>query len=138
MALSTHFRFVPFMVALAASGIGRAQAPVAEQPSQAVHLLLLDAYNPNAEAVVRSAVTGINQAIVKAGCAACTYHLWKVVDAAPGSYNYVQTSTWPSKAMYEKVHTSPDYLAASGNWQTLRAVVMKEVYNRYAEIDLSK
>ncbi len=113
-----------------------AQDPPPAQPFQAVHLLWIDVQQPNAEEAVRSAIGSLNQAVTKAGCSACAYHLWKVVDAAHGSYNYVQVSNWPSGAVYEKVHNSPEYLMASKNWANLRLVVTREAYSRYVEVQL--
>ena len=67
----------------------KAQNPPPAQPFQAIHLLWIDVQQPNAENAVRSAIQGLNQAITKAGCPECIYHLWRVVDATSGSYNYV-------------------------------------------------
>ena len=127
-----------FVCIVIATGALRAQNPPPAQPFQAVHLLWVDVQQPNAEASVRSAIAAMNQAITRAGCPECTYHLWRVVDAAQGGYRYVQVSHWPSGAVYTKIHNSPDYIAASQNWQNLRLVVTKEVYNRYVEVQPGK
>ncbi len=118
------------------SGYLRAQDPPPAQPFQAVHLLWIDTQQSNSEDAVRSALAGLNRAITKAGCSACTYQLWKVVDAAPGSYNYVQTSNWPSGTVYDRIHASPEYLRASKDWEKLRSVVTREAYNRYTAVAL--
>lgn len=114
-----------------------AQAPSAEaQPFQAVHLLWVDVQQSHAEERMRTAMAGLNEAIRKAGCAACVYHLWRVSEGSPGGYNYMQQSNWPSRAMYDQVHGSPDYARASQGWTTLRSVVTREVYVRQSEIPL--
>ncbi len=127
--------FLIFSLVFAAACL-KAQDPPPAKSFQTVHLLWIDLQQPNAESAVQSAIAGLNQAITKAGCPECTYHLWKVVDAAQGSYNYVQVSHWPSGAVYDKVHNSPGYIAASKNWVNLRSVVTKEAYNRYVEVQL--
>jgi hypothetical protein len=101
-------------------------------------LLWIDVQQPNAEKTVLAAIAGMNDAIVKAGCAKCVYHLWKVSGEPNGQYNYLQISFWPGREAYEKVHNSPEYSAASKNWPELRSVVKGEVYNRYVEIQPSK
>ncbi len=115
-----------------------AQDSAPDQPFQAVHLLWVDVHQPSAEIAVRSAIAGLNQVITKAGCPECTYHLWKVVDAAQGSYNYVQVSQWPSGTVYDKIHNSPEYIAASRNWENIRSVVTRETYSRYTEIQVNE
>ncbi len=140
MAPRSYLRFflrLALCIALAAGCLLSQDSPPAE-PFQAVHLLWIDVQQPNAEKAVLAAIAELNQAIVKAGCAECTYHLWKVVGATQGSYNYVQVSSWPSGAVYDKVHNSPEYLAASKNWLNLRSVVTREVYNRYVEVQPDK
>ncbi len=127
-------RLIFFIVV--AVGCLRAQDSPPAKPFQAVHLLWIDVQQPGAEDAVRSAITGLNQAITKAGCPECTYHLWKVVNAAQESYNYVQVSNWPSGTVYDKIHNSPEYIAASRNWEKLRSVVTREAYSRYTEIQL--
>ena len=132
---------VCWMTLCLVAGLGsslRAQDTPPDQPFQAVHLLWIDTQQPDAEHRVQTAVASLNRAIVKAGCPDCTYHLWKVVDAAKGSYNYVQVSSWPSGAVYSRVHASPEYLAASKGWGMLRSVVVREAYNRYVEVGLDQ
>lgn len=108
----------------------------APQAFQAVHLLWVDTQQPHAEERMRTALARLNDAIRKAGCSACVYHLWRVSEASPGNYNYTQQSQWPSRAVYEKVHTSADYVAASQAWTALRSVVTQEVYVRQSEVPI--
>ncbi len=112
-----------------------AQSPPADaQAFQAIHLLWVDVQQPRAEERIRAAIAGLNEAIRKAGCSTCVYHLWRVGEGSPGSYNYMQQSDWPSHTIYDKVHSSPDYAAASQAWAALRSVVTREVYVRQSEI----
>ena len=111
------------------------QAPSDDaQAFQAVHLLWVDAQQPRAEERIRAAIGELNGAIRKAGCPGCVYHLWRVSEGAPGGYNYMQQSNWPSRAMYDKVHNSPDYVRASRGWVALRSLVTREVYVRQSEV----
>jgi hypothetical protein len=127
------FHKLAFCFGLAAiSAIAQDSPPV--QPFHAVHLLWIDVQQPDAEKTVLAAIAGMNKAIVKAGCPDCVYHLWKVSGDPNGKYTYLQIFFWPGREVYNKVHDSPEYAAASRNWATLRSVVKEEVYNRYVEI----
>jgi hypothetical protein len=108
------------------------------QPFHAVHLLWIDLQQPDAEKTVLTAVASMNQVIAKAGCPDCIYHLWKVSGQQNGSHNYLLVSDWPGRAMYDKVHNSPEYLMGAQSWLRLRSVVKSEVYNRYVEMQPPK
>jgi hypothetical protein len=75
-----------------------------------------------------------NEAIAKAGCPECIYHLWKASGTENGRYNYIMISHWSGSAMYLKVHNDPGYATASGMFLALRSVVQEEVYNRFEEV----
>ncbi len=133
--------FLLLVLSLVITHVATAQLPSPAQPSpapaqafQAIHLLWVDTQQPHAEERMRMALAGLNEAIRKAGCADCVYHLWRVSEGSPGSYNYMQQSDWPSRALYDKVHSSPDYTAASQAWAALRSVVTREVYVRQNEV----
>lgn len=104
-------------------------------PFHAVHMLRVDPRQTNAEKMVLAAVSDMNKAIVKAGCSECIYHLWRVSGTQNGRYNYLQISNWPGGAVYERIHSSASYRAASKEWLELRSVVQEEVYDRFEEIE---
>ena len=82
-----------------------------------------------------AALTDINAAIAKAGCAKCSYHLWKVYGTQSGGYNYLWTSSWPGRDVYIKVHQSGDYQAAIKRHQDIGEVMKTQTYNRYVEVN---
>lgn len=133
MNATLMFHRLALCFGLAAAGAMAQDSPPV-QPFQATHLLWIDLQQPNAEKTVLAAMAEMNKAIVKAGCRKCVYHLWKVAGEPNGNYNYLQISFWPGREVYDKVHNSPVYTAASKSWETLRSVVKGEVYNRYVEI----
>lgn len=127
------FRRLAWCVGLAA-GCALAQGNAPVEPFQAVHLIRLDMQKPDAEKTLMKAISEMNRAIAKAGCAKCVYQLWKVAGEQNGTFNFLQISSWPGRAVYDKVHNSPEYEAASKSWPELRSVVQEELYNRYVEV----
>jgi hypothetical protein len=113
----------------------RAQDAPPQEAFQAVHLIKVDtATHPEAEKTMLAAIADMNKAIVKAGCKTCIYHLWKVAGDSGKGLNYLQISYWPGREVYEKVHNSAEYAAASKNWESLRSVVADEGYFRFVEL----
>jgi hypothetical protein len=106
------------------------------QPFQAVHLINL--HSADTEKAIMAALTDINAAIAKAGCAKCGYHLWKVVGTQAGNYNYLWISNWPGRDVYVKVHNSAEYQAAINKHHELDAVMDAQIYNRYVEVTAAK
>jgi hypothetical protein len=106
------------------------------QPFQAVHLINLR--SADAEKAFMAALTDINAAIAKAGCAKCEYHLWKVIGTQAGDYNYLWASNWPGREVYLKVHNSAEYQAAISKHQEMEAVMNTQIYNRYVEVTPGK
>ena len=103
-----------------------------DQPFQAVHLINLP--SAEAEKSLLAALTDINTAIAKAGCANCGYHLWKVYGTQGGAFNYLWMSTWPGRDVYIKIHQSADYQAAINRHQDIDKVMNNQIYNRYVEV----
>ena len=103
-----------------------------DQPFQAVHLINLP--SAEAEKSLLAALTDLNTAIAKAGCAKCGYHLWKVYGTQAGGYNYLWMSMWPGRDVYIKVHESADYQAAINRHQGIEDVMKNQTYNRYVEV----
>jgi hypothetical protein len=104
-----------------------------DQPFQTVHLINVP--SADAEKALLAALTDINAAIAKAGCAKCSYHLWKVYGTQSGGYNYLWTSSWPGRDVYIKVHQSGDYQAAIKRHQDIGEVMKTQTYNRYVEVN---
>jgi hypothetical protein len=46
-------------------------------PFEAVHLIRVKPDSPDAQKRMLAALAAMNEAIVKAGCDSCIYHLWK-------------------------------------------------------------
>lgn len=133
----TRFRNLVLCIGLAA-GCVLAQGEPPVGPFHTVHMIRIDGQQAGAERTMLTAIAAMNQAIVEAGCAECIYHLWKVSGEQQGTFNYLQISYWPGREVYDKVHNSPEYEAASKNWLLLRSAVMLELYNRFVEIKPDK
>jgi hypothetical protein len=119
------------------SAVAQNQDPPPNQPFQTVHLINLR--SADAQKAFLAALTDINAAIAKAGCAKCAYHLWKVIGTQAGDYNYLWTSNWPGSEVYLKVHNSPGYQAAiNKHQQDLDAVMNAQIYNRYVAVTPDK
>lgn len=102
------------------------------QPFQAVHLI--NVKSAEAEKALLAALTDINSAIAKAGCAKCAYHLWKVYGTQAGGYSHLWTSSWPGRDVYTKIHRSPEYQAAINKHREIEAIMDTQTYNRYVEV----
>ena len=98
---------------------------------KAVHLVNLS----DAEvASVQDALADINAVVAKAGYADIRYRLYRVEGKQNGEFKYMWESEWPSGAVYQKVHDSPEWGAAVKRHPELDAIMKKEVYNRYVEV----
>jgi hypothetical protein len=82
-----------------------------DQPFQAVHMIA--ATKADDEKTLVAALDDLNGAIAKGGCPVCIYHLWKVYGQKSGPFNYLWTSNWPGRAIYETVHASAEYIDAT-------------------------
>jgi hypothetical protein len=118
------------------SAAAQNQDPPPDQPFQTVHLINLR--SADVEKAMVAALTDINAAIAKAGCAKCAYHLWKVTGTQAGGYNYLWASNWPGRDVYVKVHNSADYQAAIDKHPALEEVMKTQTYNRYIEVPTAK
>ena len=107
-----------------------------DQPFQAVHLI--NVHSADTERALLAALTDINAAIAKAGCAKCAYHLWKVSGTQAGGYNYLWTSSWPGREAYLKVHNSAEYQAAINKHPEMGPIMETQTYNRYVEVTSGK
>ena len=112
-----------------ASLLSSQQRPPAT-PFQTVHLLVV---RQGEEKKLVAAMADYNVAIAKV-CSPCVYRLWKVEGAQSGPFNYLWISSWPGPEVYEKVHESTEYAAASNRHPELEEVLKGQVYNRYVEV----
>jgi hypothetical protein len=103
-----------------------------EAPFQAVHMLTVR--QADEEKKLLAAMDDLNSAISKGGCPACIYHLWKLYGDQAGPFNYLWVSNWPGRAIYEKVHLTTEYVAATQRHPEIQAIIGGQIYNRYVEV----
>jgi hypothetical protein len=112
-----------------------AQEPAPKEAFKAVHLVTLTSADV---ATLLSALADINAAVTKAGHPEVRYRLYRVVGKQMGSHNYMWESSWPSGAVYDKVHQSPAWQAATKKHPEMERLMKNEVYNRYVEVTSAK
>jgi hypothetical protein len=105
-----------------------------DQPFQAVHMIASTKADDEKKLV--AAIDDINSAIAEGGCPSCIYHLWKTYGQQSGPFNYLWISNWPGRAIYEKVHTSTEYIDATNRHPEIAGIVSGQIYNRYVEVKL--
>ena len=111
------------------------QEPAPKQAFKAVHLITL---TPDEERTLLAALGELNTAIAQAGHPEVRYRLYKVIGKQAGSYSYMWESSWPSGALYDEVHKSNEFQAATKKHPEIEEMMKKEVYNRYVEVTPSK
>jgi hypothetical protein len=105
-----------------------------EMPFQAVHMIA--ATKADDEKKLVGAMDDFNSAIAKGGCSPCIYHLWKTYGQRSGPFNYLWISNWPGRAVYEKVHSSEEYIDAERRHPEIGTIMTGQIYNRYVEVKL--
>lgn len=113
----------------------RAQEPTPKEAFKAVHLVTLTSADV---ATLLSALADINAAVAKAGHPEVRYRLYRVVGKQAGNHNYMWVSSWPSGAVYDKVHQSPVWQTATKKHPQMEQLMKNEVYNRYVEVASAK
>jgi hypothetical protein len=103
-----------------------------DQPFQAVHLIA--ATKADDQQKLLNAMDDLNSAITKGGCPACIYHLWRTYGQQSGPFNFLWISSWPGRALYEKVHASAEYIDATRRHPEIGDVANGQIYNRYVEV----
>ena len=122
-----------------ALGLSLAQdTPPPNEPFQAVHLYRIDGKNANAEKMLLEYASVMSEAIAKAGCRECSYHIYKASATQGANVNYIRISNWPGRAVYEKVHNNQAFLDAYKKRQDLQSIVLGEEYNRFVELKPAK
>ena len=112
-----------------------AQEPPPKEAFKVVHLVTL---TPEQEATLAAALADVNTAIVQAAHSEIRYRLYKVTGKQAGNYSYMWESSWPSGAVYDEVHKSPAFQAATKKHPVIEELMKNEVYNRYVEVRTGK
>jgi hypothetical protein len=129
----THLGSLAFVVAATLMTVG----PVAAQENppagafKAIHIVSL---TPQEVAVMLAWMTDINAVLEKAGHRDIRYRLHKVIGKQAGKYDFMWESSWPSGAVYTKVHSSPEWKAVAEKHSGMNALMKDEIYNRYVEV----
>jgi len=113
-----------------------AQEAAPPGPFKAVHLVNLKSAAD--EATLRAALADLNAVVSAAGFPDIKYRIFKVTGKQTGKHNYLWESSWPSGAVYDKVHADPAWDAAVKKHPGMRALLDDDVYNRYVEIATAK
>ena len=108
-----------------------AQEPPPSGAFKAVHLVSL---TPEQVATLQAWMADMNAAIAKAGFKDVRYRLFKVIGKQAGKYEFLWESEWPSGAVYEKVHSLPEWKTIGSRYPGLAELTKDEMYNRYVEV----
>lgn len=108
-----------------------AQEPLPSAPFKAVHLVSL---TPQQVATLQAWMADINGVMEKAGHKEARYRLYKVIGKQSGKYDYMWESSWPSGAVYSKIHNSPEWRSIGEKHAAVRELTKDEIYNRYVEV----
>jgi hypothetical protein len=129
----SHFRCVAVAVVLFVTMVGpvTSQDPAPAGAFKAVHLVSL---TPQQVAVLQAWMADMNATIDKAGHKDVRYRLYKVLGKQAGKYEHMWESSWPSGAVYNKIHESPEWKAVSGRHPGIQELLKDEIYNRYVEV----
>lgn len=102
-----------------------------DQPFKTVHLMAVE---PAQEGALRAAIGDFNAEFSKEGCAACAYHLLRMVAGSEGSYNVLVYSDWPSRAEYVRIHGSAGYASTAARNPVFADLESRQFYGRFVEI----
>ena len=132
----SYSRSLALAVALSVmtAGVLTSQEPAPAEAFRAVHLVNL---TPQQVAALQAWMADMNAAIEKTGHKDVRYRLFKVYGKQAGSYEHMWESSWPSGAVYDKVHASPEWRAVSEKHPGIRELLKDEIYNRYVEVPAS-
>ena len=112
-----------------------AQEPRPTEAFKAVHLVTL---TPAQEATVLAALADVNASVAQAGHPDIRYRLYKVTGRQAGNFSHMWESSWPSGAVYDQVHQSPSFQAATKKHPQLEELMKTDIYNRYVEVASEK
>jgi quinol monooxygenase YgiN len=129
-------RILLLVLLLALLGSGpRAQDRAPTEAFKAVHLVTLTSADV---ATLLGALEAVNAAVAEAGHPEVRYRLFEVVGKQTGNHNYMWESSWPSVAVYDRVHQGPAFQAATKKHPDMERLMKDEVYNRYVEVSTVK
>jgi len=117
------------IVTMASSAVG--QEPPPAGAFKAVHLVNL---TPQQVATLQAWMADMNAAMTKAGHKDVRYRLYKVIGKKAGEYDFMWESSWPSGAVYEKIHSLPEWKTIGSRYPGLSELTKVETYNRYGEV----
>lgn len=131
--MRSRWTFV-FALCVLAGAVSLAQElpPPPETTFKALHLFNLAP--TDTEEKVLAVLADLNAVTAKAGHPEIRYRLWKVSGPQQGGHAYLFESTWPGRAVYEKIHDHPDFQAAVDKHPGAREMLKDEVYNRLVEV----
>ena len=108
--------------------LAQTPGPAPSEEFKAVHLVSLTA----------SQESSLLTALAQAGHADIRYRLYKVTGKQDGKYTHMWESTWPSGDIYDQVHKSAAFEAATKKHPEIEELMKEEVYNRYVEVTARK
>ena len=117
------------------SVVQAAQAPAPDVAFRTIHLINIES---GKEAEVLALFEQFNQVMAKLGCADCRYRLWKVSGTQQGPHAYLWDSSWPGRAMYDKIHDTAEWKTLSAQGDNLQKLVKDHIYNRIVEVATPK
>jgi hypothetical protein len=112
-----------------------AQEPPPKEAFKAVHLVTL---TPAQESKLLTAFVDMNAVFAQAGHPEIRYQLYKVTGKQVGNHSYMWESSWPSGAVYDELHKSSAFQAATKKHPEIEELMKNEVYNRYVEVTTAK
>jgi hypothetical protein len=115
-------------------GVSRAQSAIEsipDGPFRSVHFIKATALQ---QATVAAEVKDLNEALLQAGCATCSYHVFKLFSGPQTQYSYMVTADWPGRSEYIRLHTSPAFAEASRRSRLISDLSGSEIYGRYVEV----
>jgi hypothetical protein len=127
-------RIATVLVLLLAIVAADAQSPRTDAEFKTVHLFNLRSAGD--EEKLLALLRQFNDLFAKLGQPGIRYRVWKVAAAeARGGTRYIWESTWPNRAIYEKIHNLPDYKSTFERLSPEIARLMSEhIYNQYVEL----
>ena len=115
--------------------LAQTPGPSPSEEFKAVHLVSLTASQKSS---LLTALADVNAAVAQAGHAGIRYRLYKVTGKQDGKYTHMWESTWPSGDIYDQVHKSAAFEAATKKHPEIEELMKEEVYNRYVEVTARK
>jgi hypothetical protein len=128
-----HLKSCAIVAALVATiGIAAAaQEPPPAGAFRAVHLVNLTSQQV---AALQAWMADMNAVLTKEGHKEVRYRLYKVIGKRAGEYEFMWESSWPSGAVYTKVHDNPAWKSVEERHPGVSELTKNEIYNRYVDV----